>query len=61
MKHLFLLAVAALMLSLPTGSAQAAGERRIFRPAGNGNGPVQRVMELERRKNAWLRQTFLGR
>lgn len=59
MKRVFLLAVAALMLSVPSQPAQAVGERG-FR-ANNGNGPIQRVIELERRKNAWLRRTFLGR
>jgi hypothetical protein len=28
---------------------------------GQGNGPLGRLMELERRKNAALRQMFLGR
>lgn len=58
MKQVFLLAVAALMLSMPSKPAQAIGERMV---RNNGNGPVQRVIELERRKNAWLRRTFLGR
>lgn len=29
--------------------------------AGQAQGPVNRLMELERRKNAALRQAFLGR
>lgn len=58
MKRVFLLAVAALMLSLPSKPAQAVGERGV---RNNGNGPVRRMIELERRKNAWLRRTFLGR
>lgn len=59
MKRVFLLAVAALMLSIPSDHAQAVGERMIR--AGNGNRPLNRLIELERRKNAWLRRTFLRR
>lgn len=60
MKRIILIAVAALMLT--TGSARAAGGRqnRAYR-SSSGNGPISRLVELERRKNAWLRQTFLGR
>ncbi len=60
MKRLILLAVAALMLS--TGSTEAARNRYSSYRSNNGNGGVfSRMMELERRKNARLRQIFLGR
>ncbi len=58
MKRLVLIAVAGLILA-SAGTAQAQ--------VGNGgyqqqrSGPLSRLIELERRKNAWLRRTFLGR
>lgn len=59
MKRLFFLAVALLLLW--TGSSEAQiGRNRQFR-SNNGGGPVSRLIELERRKNAWLRRTFLER
>lgn len=33
---------------------------RIFQRS-NGDGMFSRLMDIERRKNAWLRATFLGR
>lgn len=52
-------------------SLSAAGEAEAGRRRGNyrrarvtqqsGGGFFASVMELERRKNAWLRATFLGR
>ncbi len=59
MQRIFFLAVAALMLSLPAQPADAAGQRGVQN--GNRNGPVARMVELERRKNAWIRRTFFGR
>lgn len=60
MKRLLLLAVAVLILS--AGSSEAAGNRtRVYRQARTNGGVVSRMIELERRKNAWLRQTFFGR
>lgn len=34
---------------------------RVFQRGNNGPGFFDRVMDLERRKNAWLRATFLNR
>ena len=57
-KLLILAAVAAVVV---TGvEARAAGRR--IRPQVSGvQSPVNRLMEVERRKNAALRQMFLGR
>ncbi len=43
------------MLSQPTTTYRSA------RPTRNSNGVAGNLIELERRKNAWLRRTFLGR
>lgn len=59
----------ALVASFVLGSATEveAGRRRRVRRSrvvqrnNNGGGFFSQVMELERRKNAWLRATFLGR
>lgn len=60
MTRLFLLAIAVLMLS--TGSTEAARSRSSGYRSNNGNGGVfNRMMELERQKNARLRQIFFGR
>jgi hypothetical protein len=69
----FLLVIAALAL-FASSEAQAAQRyyyRSAYRPARTYNynynsgysrsqAPFSRLMELERAKNAWLRQTFLG-
>lgn len=34
---------------------------RVFERNNNGPNMFERIMDLERRKNAWLRATFLGR
>jgi hypothetical protein len=68
----FLLVVAAVAL-FASSEAQAAQRyyyRSNYRPArsynysynsGYSQGPFSQLMEMERAKNAWLRQTFLGR
>ena len=62
MRKSFILAVAMIIAysSVAAPSAEAAGGRR-FIVARNGGGFFANLMELERRKNAWLRATFLGR
>jgi hypothetical protein len=42
------------------GSASAAQQSRSTRAAAQGQrkGPVSKLIELERRKNEWLRETF---
>jgi hypothetical protein len=62
MKHLVLLAAAAAAF-LATPSAEAAGRsnRSGASAASTRQGPIARLAELERAKNAWLRQVFLRR
>lgn len=45
------------------GSASAAQQSRSTRAAAQAQrkGPVAKLVELERRKNEWLRETFLNR
>lgn len=45
------------------GSASAAQQSRSNRASAQGQrrGPVSKLVELERRKNEWLRETFLNR
>ncbi len=59
MKQLFFLAVAIVVLS--AGSTQAARRQRTATYTQPGQGVFSRMMELERRKNARLREIFLGR
>ena len=33
---------------------------RVFQRSNNGGGFFSNLMEIERRKNAWLRSTFFG-
>jgi hypothetical protein len=62
----FLLIIAA-VACVASSEAQAA-QRYYYRPAyrsynygySRQMGPFARLMELERAKNAWLRQTFMG-
>jgi len=65
----FLLVVAALAFfaSSEAQAAQRYNYRSNYRPARSYNysynrspGMFSQMMELERAKNAWLRQTFLG-
>jgi hypothetical protein len=41
---------------------QVSQSRGVFRPVrrSGGSGVLNRIMELERRKNAWLRRTFMN-
>ncbi len=54
---LFVAVVHALMVSGSVNAQQIRG-REI---GAQRNGPVAKLIELERRKNEWLRQRFLGR
>jgi hypothetical protein len=56
------LLVAAVLASIAyTASAFAAPSRGQSGISATRNGPIARLIELERRKNEWLRQRFLGR
>ena len=37
-----------------------SGPARMFQQSNGGGGFLRNLMELERRKNAWLRATFFG-
>lgn len=54
---LFVAVVTALMVSGSVNAQQIRG-REI---GAQRNGPVAKLIELERRKNEWLRQRFLGK
>ena len=57
-KLLILAAVAAVSLA---GLEAHAAARRVRPQVSAGEGPVSRLVDLERRKNAALRQMFFGR
>ena len=67
MKRIAITAVAVLItMSAFAADSAEAGNRRGNRRArvsqrSNNGGFFSNLMELERRKNAWLRATFLGR
>jgi hypothetical protein len=52
MRRLVILAVAAIVVAASVTPAQAAGRRAGY--YGQRQGVFSRLMELERRKNAWL-------
>lgn len=60
MKRLLLVAVV-LGCFVSTASAFAAPSRGQAGASATRNGPVAKLIELERRKNEWLRQRFLSR
>jgi hypothetical protein len=59
----FALLVAVVASMFVVSTASAAQQNRSSRPAAQGQrkGPVSKLIELERRKNEWLRETFLNR
>jgi hypothetical protein len=65
---LLVLAAFAVVASSEVEAGQRYYYRSAYRPARTYNynynsgyqGPFSRLMELERAKNAWLRQTFMG-
>lgn len=69
MKRIVTTAIAmSIALSFVGADCAEAGRRvrparkvRVFERANNGPGFFDRMMDLERRKNAWLRSTFLNR
>jgi len=58
MRHLFLLL--ALVSTLIVAASSSADQVRATRSSASAQrkGPVVKLVELERRKNEWLRQTF---
>ena len=57
-KLLMLAAVAAVLMS---GVESQAASRRVRPTVSSGQTPFSRLMELERRKNAYLKQMIFGR
>lgn len=56
--HRFMLLIA-IVTSLVVASTASASQARPGRPEVSGRqGPVAKLIELERRKNEWLRQRF---
>ncbi|MBM4022737.1 MAG: hypothetical protein FJ284_10955 [Planctomycetes bacterium] len=58
MRSLFMLV--AIIVSMFIASVASASQTRAANPQvrGQRNGPVAKLVELERRKNEWLRQRF---
>jgi hypothetical protein len=56
----FVVAIVSSMFLVGTASA---AQNRASRQAAQANrqGPVKKLIELEKRKNEWLRQQFLGK
>lgn len=52
---------AAIVAALSVGGTAKAQSLRGREIGAQRNGPVAKLVELERRKNEWLRQRFLGR
>jgi len=58
----FALLIAVVVTTFLVGTASAAQQSRAGRAVqGQRKGPVAKLVELERRKNEWLRETFLNR
>lgn len=56
MKRIVMFALTAAMLMVVTSPVQAAGRQRVRAQQGSRSGVFGRLMELERRKNAALRE-----
>ncbi|RLS28710.1 MAG: hypothetical protein DWH79_12980 [Planctomycetota bacterium] len=57
-KVIVLMAVVATLVVTGSASAQQSRGQQI---GAQRNGPVAKLVELERRKNEWLRQRFLNK
>lgn len=56
-----ILLLVAIVSSLALASSASAAQNRASTEAGARKGPVAKLVELEKRKNEWLRQQFLGK
>ena len=56
-----LLAVAIISSLVIASTASAAQNRTSTQASGARKGPVAKLVELEKRKNEWLRQQFLNK
>ena len=50
--------VLAMIVSMTIGAAASASQVATRQPSGVRRGPVAKLVEMERRKNEWLRQKF---
>ena len=50
--------VLAMLVSMTVGATASASQIATNQSAGVRRGPVARLVEMERRKNEWLRQRF---
>lgn len=50
--------VLAMLVSMFVGATASASQIATRQPTGVRRGPVAKLIELERRKNEWLRQRF---
>jgi hypothetical protein len=50
--------VLAMLVSMTVGATASASQIATNQPSGVRRGPVARLVEMERRKNEWLRQRF---
>ena len=50
--------VLAMLVSMTVGAAASASQAVTRQPAGVRRGPIAKLIELERRKNEWLRSLF---
>ena len=56
-----ILLVVAVVSSLVIASTASAAQNRVNQAGASRKGPVAKLVELEKRKNEWLRQQFLGK
>lgn len=50
--------VLAMIVSMAVGATASASQAVTRQPSGVRRGPVAKLIEMERRKNEWLRQKF---
>jgi hypothetical protein len=56
-----MLIVAAMLATLAIGTSYSNAQYGNSQIRATRSGPIAKLIELERRKNEWLRQRFLGR
>lgn len=61
MRRLLVLLTIATVLIMSASASAAPGQGSRASVGAQRNGPIAKLIELERRKNEWLRQRFLGR
>jgi hypothetical protein len=59
--HRIMLIIAVISSLVIASTASAAQNRATSQAGAARKGPVAKLVELEKRKNEWLRQQFLGK